>query len=71
MVLYGVEFGTVWRVVHDEYLQADAVGEVQEVLPEDAHLSSQSRLATQVVFDKTLHNWNYVVSPYLSSHVIF
>ena len=53
------------------YLQADAVGEVHEVLPEDAHLSSQSRLATQVVFDKTLHNWNYVVSPYLSSHVIF
>lgn len=35
-VLDGVELGAVGRVVHDEYLQADAVGEVHEILLEDA-----------------------------------
>lgn len=29
------------------------------------------RLAKQVVFDKSLHNWNYLISPSVSSHVIF
>ena len=29
------------------------------------------RLANQVVFDKSLHNWSYLVSPSVSAHVIF
>ncbi len=33
--------------------------------------SFQDRLAKQVVFDKSLHNWNYLISPSVSSHVIF
>lgn len=33
--------------------------------------SFQDRLAKQVVFDKSLHNWNYLISPSVSAHVIF
>lgn len=29
------------------------------------------RLANQVVFDDSLHNWNYCISPSVSYHVIF
>lgn len=31
----------------------------------------QTRLDRQVVFDKSLHNWNYIIYPAGSSHVIF
>lgn len=33
--------------------------------------SFKDRLALQVVFDRSLHNWNYVISPLESYHVIF
>lgn len=33
--------------------------------------SFKDRLANQVVFDKVLHNWNYLISPSVSAHVIF
>ena len=33
--------------------------------------SFNERLARQVVFDDSLHNWNYVISPSVSYHVIF
>ena len=33
--------------------------------------SFHDRLANQVVFDKALHNWNYLISPSVSAHVIF
>lgn len=32
--------------------------------------SFHDRLANQVVFDMTLHNWNYLISPSVSAHVI-
>lgn len=35
------------------------------------HYSFKERLAKQIVFDKSLHNWNYLISPSVSSHVIF
>lgn len=35
------------------------------------HESFQERLDRQVVFDKPLHNWNYLIHPSGSSHVIF
>jgi hypothetical protein len=32
--------------------------------------SFHDRLANQVVFDKSLHDWNYLISPSVSAHVI-
>ena len=33
--------------------------------------SFQAGLDAQVVFDKSLHNWNYIIYPAGLSHVIF
>ena len=49
---------------------ADIVDKVYET-QRKVHESFKERLARQVVFDDSLHNWNYVISPSVSYHVIF
>ena len=49
---------------------AEIVDKVYET-QRKVHESFQARLARQVVFDDSLHNWNYVISPSVSYHVIF
>ena len=49
---------------------AEIVDKVYET-KRKVHVSFQARLARQVVFDDSLHNWNYLISPSVSYHVIF
>ena len=49
---------------------AEIVDKVYET-QRKVHESFQDRLARQVVFDDSLNNWNYLISPSVSSHVIF
>ena len=49
---------------------AEIVDKVYET-QRKVHESFRERLARQVVFDDSLHNWNYLISPSVSSHVIF
>jgi hypothetical protein len=48
---------------------AEIVDKVYET-QRKVHESFRERLARQVVFDDSLHNWNYVISPSVSYHVI-
>jgi hypothetical protein len=49
---------------------AEIVDKVYET-KRKVHESFPDRLDRQVVFDDSLHNWNYVISPSVSYHVIF
>ena len=49
---------------------AEIVDKVYET-QRKVHESFQGRLARQVILDESLHNWNYLISPSVSSHVIF
>jgi hypothetical protein len=49
---------------------AEIVDKVYET-QRKVHESFRERLARQVVFDDSLHNWNYLISPSVSYHVIF
>ena len=51
-------------------VQAEVVDRIYEI-KRKVHDNFQERLAKQVIFDETLHNWNYVISPRESYHVIF